>query len=72
MSLASWGGCGSPLHCCSTLGTTKKKKKKKKKEMCVRYVSMWGDVAWLDPCVVKKKHACYEHWMALLVITSLT
>ena len=30
-----------------------------------RHVSVWQEMAQLDPCAVTRKLACYKHWMAL-------
>ena len=38
-------------------------------ELRKRHVSVWRNVARLDPCVVNKKLACYEHWMALPLLS---
>ena len=34
-------------------------------DLRARHVNVWREVAQLDPCVVNRKLACYEHWMAL-------
>ena len=34
-------------------------------DLRARHVSVWQDMARLDPCAVSRKLACYEHWMAL-------
>ena len=39
-------------------------------DLRARQVRVWRDVADVDPCVVNKKLAAYEHWMAMPLQTN--